>query len=138
MEQCATTMFLIQITTWNALNPLFENESYYPKECIKHLHWNSGRKEKYLTSFFFFFRIYTIRVMSYVVNFSSHIFSIQEVSNEIASQITASLNKKHGNVYEFVWKQVKMTVVVLQVKTYFLRGNQELWMDARPYIEKIY
>jgi hypothetical protein len=38
----------LQITTWNALNPAFENENWYAKGAIRYLHWNKGRKTSYV------------------------------------------------------------------------------------------
>lgn len=45
----------LQITTWNVLNPSFENENWYARGASQYLHWDEGRKERFAVLKFFFF-----------------------------------------------------------------------------------
>lgn len=75
----------LRITTWNALNPFYENEEYYTKEVIPHLHWGQGRRE---------------RVLKYLTPLESDVYCLQEVNPETAGDIHEALGKEK---YTLVW-----------------------------------
>jgi len=80
----------IQITTWNILNPKFENEKWYTTASLPYLHWESKphpRKPK---------------VLEYLKAVQSHIISIQETNSEIAMEMLFSLNKQNSK-YDVIY-----------------------------------
>eukprot|EP01126_Amoeba_proteus_P062799 TRINITY_DN858_c0_g2_i1.p1 TRINITY_DN858_c0_g2~~TRINITY_DN858_c0_g2_i1.p1 ORF type:complete len:136 (-),score=21.35 TRINITY_DN858_c0_g2_i1:655-1062(-) len=80
----------LQITTWNVMNPLFENERWYVADAAKYLHWNSGRQE---------------RALVYVTKLRSDVFSLQETTPQMAQQFATVLSEFHGIHYKYFWNQ---------------------------------
>eukprot|EP01126_Amoeba_proteus_P064415 TRINITY_DN901_c0_g3_i6.p1 TRINITY_DN901_c0_g3~~TRINITY_DN901_c0_g3_i6.p1 ORF type:complete len:115 (-),score=10.33 TRINITY_DN901_c0_g3_i6:682-1026(-) len=81
----------LQITTWNTLNPAYENEQWYVSDAIKHLHWSTNRQK---------------RATEYLVSITSHVFSLQETTRQMVQQFTRDLSNAHGIDYKYYWHEV--------------------------------
>ena len=75
----------LRITTWNALNPFYENEEYYTKEAHPYLHWDEGRRE---------------RALAYLKPLDSDVYCLQEVRPDVAHLLHHALGKE---TYTLVW-----------------------------------
>jgi len=81
---------VLQVTTWNMLNPSYENEDWYTAKNIPFLHWSKGRREL---------------ALNYLIPLDSDIFSLQETTFEIIGEITNTLKTKlshrdYGLIFE--------------------------------------
>lgn len=81
----------LQVTTWNILNPQFENPNYYTSPIHKHLYWKDNRKAL---------------AMNYITHLDSDIFALQETTQEICDMFLQALNKAKPNAsYKGTWQK---------------------------------
>jgi len=80
----------VQITTWNMLNPQFENEKWYSSTAVKYLHWDSSTNPRKPV------------LLDFLKPLKSQIYSLQETNSNIVMEILQSLNKKNP-IYDVIY-----------------------------------